>query len=426
MGIVTIVFLVLLFLGMPVGFAVGIAGATFFLQHPELPIITMIQLPISQTQNVTLLAVPLFIFAGTLMNASGITKRMVKLAMLLAGHMRGGMAQVSVVLSTLMGGCSGSTNADAAMEARILGPEMERQGYPKAFTAVVIGFTALITSTIPPGIGMILYGTTGQVSIGRLFAAGLTSGLVLMVTLMVGVAIMARLRNFKRAQEKRASFKEILGSLKETIWALIFPFVLLGSLRIGIFTPAEVGGLACVYAIVIGFFVYKDLTISSFIQTLLESVRDIGGIMYMIAMSGIFGYGIPIDRVPARMSALVTDFTGSTFITMAIIITILIIFGMFMDGAIVIILVTPILLPLVRAVGVDPVLFGVVTTVIVTMGVLTPPFGIAMYVVNGILGSKLEDYLRESIPFIIVILITVAIYLTFPQFILAFPNLLYG
>ena len=196
MELVTIVFLVLLFLGMPVGFAVGIAGATFFLQHPELPLITMVQLPISQTQNVTLLAVPLFIFAGTLMNASGITSRMVKLAMLLAGHMRGGMAQVSVVLSTLMGGCSGSTNADAAMEARILGPEMERQGYPKAFTAVVIGFTALITSTIPPGIGMILYGTVGQVSIGRLFAAGLTSGLILMGTLMIGVAIMSRIRHF--------------------------------------------------------------------------------------------------------------------------------------------------------------------------------------------------------------------------------------
>ena len=184
--------------------------------------------------------------------------------------------------------------------------------------------------------------------------------------------------------------------------------------------------MACVYAIVIGFFVYKDMTISSFIKTLLESVRDIGGIMYMIAMSGIFGYGIPIDRVPARMSAFVTDLTGSTFLTMAIVIGILIIFGMFMDGAIVIILVTPILLPLVEAVGVNEVLFGIVTTVIVTMGVLTPPFGIAMYVVNGILGSKLEDYVRESIPFIVVILVTVTLYLLFPRVILAFPNLLYG
>ena len=273
---------------------------------------------------------------------------------------------------------------------------------------------------------MILYGTVGQVSIGRLFAAGLTSGLILMGTLMIGVAIMSRIRHFPRGREQRATIRDILGSLKETIWALIFPFVLLGSLRIGIFTPAEVGGLACVYAIVIGFFVYKDLTVKSLITTLLESVRDIGGIMYMIAMSAIFGYGIPIDKVPARISALITGFTGSTFLTMAIVIGILILFGMFMDGAIVIILVTPILLPLVEAVGVNPVLFGIITTVVVTMGVLTPPFGIAMYVVNGILGSKLEDYLRESIPFIFVILVTVFIYLVFPKIILAAPNLLYG
>lgn len=426
MGLVLVLFLFLLVLGMPVAFAVGISGVAFFLQHPELPKITMVQLPITQTQNVTLLAVPLFIFAGSLMNASGITQRMVKLSMLLAGHMRGGMAQVSVVLSTLMGGCSGSTNADAAMEARILGPEMERQGYPKAFTAVVIGYTALITSTIPPGIGMILYGTVGQVSIGRLFAAGITSGLILMVCLMVGVAIMSRLRNFKKAREKRAGIMEILGSLKETVWALIFPFVLLGSLRLGIFTPAEVGALACVYAMVIGFFVYKDLTISTFVKTLFEAVRDIGGIMLMISMSAIFGYGIPIDRVPAHMTAFVTDLTGSVFLSVALIVGILIVFGMFMDGAIVIILVTPILLPLVRSLGIDPILFGVVTTVVVTMGVLTPPFGIAMYVVSGILGVKLQDYLRESIPFVVVILIVVTLYLNMPRLILAVPNWIYG
>ena len=170
MTLVVIIFIILLMIGMPGGFSIAISGTIFFLQHPELPISTIVQLPISQTQNVALLAVPLFIFAGSLMNSSGITSRLVKLSMQLAGHMKGGMAQVSVVLSTFMGGCSGSSNADAAMESRILGPEMERQGYPKGFSAVVIGFTSLITSTIPPSIGMILYGTVGEVSIGRLFS----------------------------------------------------------------------------------------------------------------------------------------------------------------------------------------------------------------------------------------------------------------
>ncbi|MBO4392981.1 MAG: TRAP transporter large permease subunit, partial [Spirochaetales bacterium] len=184
MGAVFIAFIVLLIIGMPVGFSVGISGLFFFFLNPDLPITTIVQLPISQTQTVSLLAVPLFIFAGSLMNASGITERLIKLSMQLAGHLRGGMAQVSVVLSTFMGGCSGSSNADAAMESRILGPEMLKQGYPKGYTSVVIGFTSLITSTIPPGVGMILYGTTGDVSIGRLFMAGLMSGLIMMAVMM--------------------------------------------------------------------------------------------------------------------------------------------------------------------------------------------------------------------------------------------------
>ncbi|HCG63021.1 MAG TPA: C4-dicarboxylate ABC transporter [Sphaerochaeta sp.] len=426
MTLVILAFLVFLLIGMPVGFSIGISGVLFFLQNLDLPIRTIVQLPISQTQSVSLLAVPLFIFAGSLMNASGITTRLIKLSMQVAGHMRGGMAQVSVVLSTFMGGCSGSSNADAAMEARILGPEMTRQGYPRGYSAVVIGFTSLITSTIPPGVGMILYGTVGEVSIGRLFTAGIMSGFIMMVLMMVAVAITARIRNFKRARETRANLKEILLSLKDTIWALIFPIVLIGSLRLGIFTPSEVGAFACVYALVIGFFVYKEMTLKSLMGTLKEAVRDIGAIMFMISMSGIFGYGIPLERIPQKLTMLITGLTVNPIITMVIVIIILIIFGMFMEGSIVILLLTPILMPLVRTIGVDPVLFGVIMSIVVTMGILTPPVGVAMYIVNGILEVPMQEYLKESIPFIIVVLVVVALLLTFPNVILFLPNLIYG
>lgn len=426
MILVLIAFLLLLAIGVPVGFSLGISGVFYFLQHPELPLATIVQLPISQTQSVTLLAVPLFIFAGSLMNSSGITTRLITLAMQLAGHMRGGMAQVSVVLSTLMGGCSGSSNADAAMEARILGPEMLKQNYPRGYTAVVIGFTSLITSTIPPGVGMILYGTVGEVSIGRLFSAGITSGLIMMAAFMLTVAITARIRKFPCAREKRASLKEITLSLKETIWALIFPIVLIGSLRVGLFTPSEVGAFACVYALVIGFFVYKEMTIKSLIATLKEAIRDIGGIMFMISMSAIFAYGIPMDQIPQKLTTLITGFTSSQFVVMAIIFVLYVIFGMFMDGSIVILLLTPILMPIVRSVGIDPVLFGVVTSIIVTMGILTPPVGIAMYIVNGILGVPMGEYLKESIPFFIVTILVGALLLIIPDIILFLPNMLYG
>lgn len=204
MVIVLILFLILLIIGMPVGFAIGISGTAFFLQHTELPITTIVQLPLSQTQNMNLLAVPLFIFAGSLMNSSGITKRLLSLAMLLVGHFRGGLAQVSVLLSALMGGVSGSSNADAAMQARILGPDMKKQGYPVGYIGANIGYSSLIASTIPPGVGMILYGTVGEVSIGRLFAAGLVAGLLLTVILMVMVWITSNMYKFKPAREKES------------------------------------------------------------------------------------------------------------------------------------------------------------------------------------------------------------------------------
>lgn len=426
MVLVIIAFIILLAIGVPVGFSIAVSGAMFFLQHPEFPITTLVQLPISQTQNITLLAVPLFVFAGSLMNASGITDRLIKLSMLLCGHMRGGMAQVSVVLSALMGGVSGSSNADAAMESRILGPEMERQGYPKGYTGAVIGYTSLITSTIPPGVGMILYGTIGEVSIGRLFAAGLAAGLLMMLILMGMVAITSRMRGFKPAREKKATFREIIGSLKDTIWALIFPILLLVGIRFGLFTPSEVGACACVYALVIGFFVYKTLTIPKLIETLKEAVVDVGGIMFMISMSGIFGYGIPIDKIPQKITTFITGITSEPMIVMGIVILFLLIFGMFMEGSVVIMLLTPILLPLVKSFGFDPIFFGIVMSIVVTTGILTPPVGVAMYTICGVLECKMQDFLKESAPFLIAVLIEVVLLCVFPDLVLWAPKLMYG
>ncbi|MCI8649443.1 MAG: TRAP transporter large permease [Anaerotruncus sp.] len=426
MVLVVIVFVILLAIGTPVGFSIAISGTMFFLQHPEFPTTTIVQLPISQTQNITLLAVPLFVFAGSLMNASGITSRLIKLSMLLCGHMRGGMAQVSVVLSALMGGVSGSSNADAAMESRILGPEMERQGYPKGYTGAVIGYTSLITSTIPPGVGMILYGTIGEVSIGRLFAAGIAAGLLMTIILMGMVAVTSRIRGFKPARETRASFREILDSLKETIWALIFPLLLLFGIRFGLFTPSEVGACACVYALVVGFFIYRELTIPKLIETLKEAIVDVGAIMFMISMSGIFGYGIPIDKIPQKMTTFITSITSEPLIVMTIVVLFLLLFGMFMEGSVVILLLTPILLPLIKNFGFDPVFFGVLMSIVVTTGILTPPVGVAMYTVCGVLECKMQEFLKESLPFLVAVLVEVALLCIFPQLILWVPKLMYG
>ena len=426
MILVTIAFLGLLFIGMPVGFAVGMSGALYFLQHLEFPMTTIVQLPITQTQSVTLLAVPLFIFAGNLMNASGITEKLIELATLLTGHWKGGLAQVSVVLSTLMGGVSGSTNADAAMESRILGPDMLKQGYSKGFTGAVIGWTALITSTIPPGVGMITYGTVANVSVGRLFCAGLAVGILMMLFYMLVVRIVAGRKGYEPVRKKKASLREIGSNLKTSGWALAFPFLLLFGLRLGIFTTSECGAFACMYALFVGIFIYRKLNWRVFVETMRRAILDNGGIMLMISMSGIFGYGVPLDKIPQKVTALITGISASPVFVMSLVILFLIILGMFMEGSIIILLTTPILLPLVTSVGVDPIVFGLIVSVIVTMGNLTPPVGIAMYTVCDILKIDLRDYIRDSIPFLIAVLLEVTVMLAFPQFVMFIPNLIFG
>lgn len=196
------------------------------------------------------------------MNETGITSRLIKFCNLLTGHMRGGLAQVSVLLSCLMGGISGSATADAAMESRILGPDMEKRGYSKGFTAAILAMGGLITSTIPPSLGLILYGVTGEVSIGRLFLAGMIPGILMTAALMISVAFISKKRDYKPEHESFPSIGEVLKGLVENIWALLFPVILIVGIRFGIFTPSEAGAFAVVYALVVGLFIYRELTIS--------------------------------------------------------------------------------------------------------------------------------------------------------------------
>lgn len=422
---VFITFLILLVIGVPVAYAIGASGMVFFLLNTQFPFTHIAQLPITQTQNITMLAIPLFILAGNLMNNGGVTKRLVSLATMLTGHMRGGLAQTSVVLSTLMGGCSGSATADAAMEARLLGPDMLKNGYSKGFSANVLTFTSLITATIPPGVGLIIYGTTGSVSIGKLFAAGIFVGLFMMIVLMITVAVTARMRGYKPVRETRATIREIILNLKETIWAVMFPVILLVGIRMGLFSPSEVGAFACFYAVFVGIFIYKELTFETFLTALRDSIYDIGSIMMIVSLTALFGYGIPVDKIPQKMTSFMTGITNSPALILLMIILLLVFIGMFMEGSVVILLLTPILLPMCKAVGIDPVHLGLLMCTVVTMGVNTPPVGMSMYTVNTILGCSLEEYSKSMVPFLAAILLAMGLLAFFPNVVLFLPNLLY-
>jgi tripartite ATP-independent transporter DctM subunit len=425
MLLVVILFLLFLITGMPVAFAIGISGAFFFFQYPDLPHTMIVQLALAQTQNFPLLAIPLFIFAANLMNESGLTLRLIKLATVLAGHMRGGLAQVSVVLSTMMGGVSGSAIADAAMEARILGPDMEKRGYARGYSAAVIAVTAMITAIIPPSIGLILYGTIGEVSIGRLFAAGIPMGLLMMLALMVTVSLTARKKRYL-PERKRAGLKEIGWSLLETIWAFLFPIILIGGIRFGLFTPTEAGAFAAVYALAIGALIYRELSWTRFKRALETSVIDIGAIMFLIALSGIFGYGLAFERVGDLMAGYILGITTNPQLLLLLMVAFLFLLGMFIESVIIILLFTSILLPMVTQVGIDPVHFGLVMMVVVVMGLVTPPVGISMYTVCSILNCSLEDYVKESLPFLAALILVVVLVIFFPGIALFVPNLIFG
>lgn len=426
MGTVVIVFLLLLFFGMPVAFAIGISGALFFVVTPDLPLTIIVQKVLSPTQSFTLLAIPLFIFAGNLMNNTGITKRLVKLSNALTGHMYGNLAQVSCVLSTLMGGVSGSANADAAMECRVLGPSMTERGYKRGYSAAVHGVTSLITATIPPSMGLIIYGSIGEVSIGRLFAAGIIPGLLMMIALMIAVRFTAKKRGYLPERKKPASLKEIGKAFIESIWAIIFPFILIIGIRFGVFTPSESGAFAAVYAIVIGAFVYKDLTWKVFKKTLRDSARDIGIVMIIVALSGAFGYGIVYDSIPQSLAAFLIGITTNQYIMMIIIVALLIFCGMFMETTIIALLLTPILLPLATGVGVDPVQFGIIMMTIVTMGIMTPPVGIALYTTSSIMGCKPEETAKEVGPFIAAVVCVILVCILWKDLVLFIPNMIFG
>ncbi len=426
MLIVVTAFVVFLLIGMPVAFAIGIAGALFFAQHTELPATIPIQLTISQTQNFALLAVPLFILAGNVMNQSGITQRLLELATVLAGRLKGGLGQVSIVLATLMGGVSGSCIADAAMQTRMLGHEMLKRGFSKGYAAGILSFGSLMTPIIPPGIGFILYGTVGQVSIGRLFAAGFVPAFMLWAALAFTISVTAGRRGYAPERALRPTAKEVAGAAWGGIWAILFPVFLLFGLRAGIFTPSEIGAFAVVYAAAIGVFAYRQLKSASMREALEGSLVDIGAVMFIIAMSGIFGYGIVFERIPELISESMLGLTDNPDLVMILIVAFLLLAGCFIDGSVLIIMLTPIFLPLVTRLGVDPVHFGLVFVVAVTIGNFTPPVGSAMYAVCSILKCPIGDYTRESVPFLVAVSAVTLLLIFVPEIVLFVPDWIFG
>ncbi len=417
-------FALFLLLGQPVAFALALAAIPVFVLTGTMPPTVAIQKMVSATQSFPLLAVPFFILAGNLMNVTGITDRLVRFSRLLTGWLAGGLAQVSIVLSFMMGGISGSAVADASMESRLLGPSMIAQGFSKPMAAAILAFGSIITATIPPSIGLILFGFINEVSIGRLFLAGIVPGAVLTGTLMFTTWLVAKHYGIAPSLEAPPERGALWASFRESIWALMFPVILIVGFRFGIFTATEAGAFLVFYALFIGVFVYRELTLAKMREAMESSLDDLGMIMLLIMMAGVLGYAITIERAPQQITEFVTTLTDNPPMILLLIVAVLVISGMFLEGAANILLVTPIVMPVLISAGYDPIHMGILIVLLINLGGLTPPVGVIMFTVCGILGVKTGAYAKAAVPFFLALLVFFTVLALVPSLSTAVPNAL--
>lgn len=423
---VIIVFL-LYFSGIPIAYALFASSLFYFgVLNTGSPTDLILQKFITSTQSFPLLAIPFFVMAGSIMNYAGISTKLMSFADVLTGHLPGGLAQVNVLLSMLMGGVSGSANADAAMQCKMLVPEMEKRGYSKGFSAAITAASSAVTPVIPPGINLIVYALIANVSVGKIFMAGYMPGIFMALCLMLTVHIISKKRRYAPSREKCASGREIGFQAIDSIWALLFPFGIILGLRIGLFTPSEAGAVAVLYCIIIGTVVYRNLRVEHIPLVLRETVEGTSTVVLIIVAANVFGYYMSWERIPQMLTGLLLGITQNKYIMLMIINILLLVLGMFLEGGAALIILAPLLVPVVKGLGVDLVHFGLVCIVNIMIGGLTPPFGSMMFTCCSITGCELTSFVKECIPFIIALLIALLIVTYIPALTMFIPNLLYG
>lgn len=413
-------------LNVPVAFAMGIAALAFFVSAEGLPLEIFAQRILAPTDSFPLLAVPFFILAGSIMNQAGITRRLMALADALVGHMVGGLAQANIVLATLMGGLSASANAEAAMQSKMLGPEMIRRGYSGGFTAAVIACAAVITPIIPPGIGLVVYGFLADVSVGRLFLGGVVPGLLLCCALMLATWAVSKRRGFLAARERFIGLPSLGHAAREAAWALTIPVYILVGIRYGIFTPTEAGAMTVIYTLLVGFFAHRELELSHLPEIITESVLATATVMLIICAAGSFGFYMAWERIPPRLATVLAAATGNPLVLLLLVNLLLLLVGMLIEGTAALILLTPILVPVAVKLGIDPVHFGLVLVVNLTIGGVTPPVGTMMYTACGILRVPLTRFAIEGFPLILAMIGVLALITLYPPLVTALPNALMG
>lgn len=420
-----ILVLVLLFLKVPVFVSIIAGSVAYFFLNPDVNAMILTQRVSSAIQSTSLLAVPFFVCAGVFMNYSGVTRRIMALCDVLTGRMWGGLAQVNVLLSTMMGGLSGSSLADAAMEARMLVPEMEKKGMSKEFSSVVTAASAMITPLIPPGIAMILFGSLANLSVGKLFVSGIGVGLLLCIGEMITVSIISRKRGYAPTRKERLHWKQVAPVLKQAILPLILPVVIIGGIRIGAFTATEAGTVAVVYSIFLGL-LYKEIDWNTIVKGLKETVISTAGIMMIIGAASALSWVLTKERIPQSITELMLQVTDNKYVFLLLCNLFLLFVGMFIEGNAAMIVLVPLLYPIATGTyGIDGIQFAMMFIFNMAIGSLSPPMGTLMFVVCNETKCKLSTFIKESIPFYIVLLVELFLFAAVPVLTTGLVDLIY-
>ena len=420
-----VVLLVLFLINVPIAFALIVSTSIYFFFNDAFTITVLIQRIIGGLESVPLLAIVFFITAGILMNYTGITTRMLRFAEVVTRPLPGALAQVNVVLATLMGGISGSNLAEAAMQAKMIVPEMEKKGYTKAFATTLTGAAALITPIIPPGVAMIMYGYVGNVSIGKLFLAGVLPGAALCIMYMIYIYYYAKKHNLETENKKKITMNELFSSLKDAFLALLLPVIIIGGIRFGIFSATEAGAIAVLYALILGMVVYREMKIKHLMEALLETAHTAASILIIIGAGSAFGWALTLEQVPQKMTELMVGNISSPIMFFIVITIFLLTVGMFVEGNVSIIILTPLFMPMLMQYGIDPVHFGIFFIICLSIGTMTPPLGTIMFVTCAVTGLKVEEFVKESWPFLLILIIAALLIAFVPGISMFLPNLLF-
>lgn len=421
-SLVVVILLLLFALGVPIAYTLGLTGVIAILLAGGIKLEVVPMMMFSGANAYTLVAIPLFMLMGEIMNRSSISNRLIDFACSVIGFIRGGLGIATIMTGTIMAAISGSAAADAAALGSILIPQMEKRGYSKPFAASTVSSAATLASMIPPSINMILYAVIAGCSISQLFIAGIIPGIMMSLTFMILVYLFAKKEGL--SVEGKFNLMQCFRSLKRAILGLLLPLLVVGGILFGMFTPTEAGAVGVAYALLVGLFVYREFKIEDIVPSLIGAAKQTSIVILMVSTSSILGWFISQQRIPQNLATTMLAISDNPYIIMLMAVIIILIAGMFLQASPLIVMILPILTPVVQSVGWDLVQFGVIACIALCIGQVSPPVASVLMTTMGIANISVDKVLPYIMPVISMMLVVLLLVVVFPQLALWLPAIM--